>query len=36
MGFEGQGRSVGLGRNADPDDFKPSGEDQSFRRRPAG
>ncbi len=32
MGYEGQGRSVGLGRSANPDDFK----DQRFRRRPAG
>jgi len=36
MGFEGQGRSVGLGRSANPDDFKPKSGDQPFRRRPAG
>ncbi len=36
VGFEGQGRSVGLGRTADPDDFKPSSGDKPFRRRPAG
>ena len=35
MGFEGQGRSVELGRNANPDDFKPKSGDQPFRRRPA-
>tara|TARA_Y100001978_G_C23691155_1_gene434885 strand:- start:575 stop:1999 length:1425 start_codon:yes stop_codon:yes gene_type:complete len=35
MGFEGQGRSVGLGRSANPDDFKPKNGDQPFRRRPA-
>ncbi|MDG2408046.1 MAG: hypothetical protein P8M53_03450 [Pirellulales bacterium] len=36
IGFEGQGRSVGLGRSANPDDFKPKSGDQPFRRRPAG
>lgn len=36
MGYEGQGRSVGLGRTANPDDFKPTGESEVFRRRPAG
>lgn len=35
MGFEGQGRSVELGRSANPDDFKPKSGDQPFRRRPA-
>ncbi|MDG2206997.1 MAG: hypothetical protein P8K78_03740 [Pirellulales bacterium] len=31
MGYEGQGRSVGLGRSANPDDFK----DEESLRRPA-
>ena len=35
MGFEGQGRSVELGRSANPDDFKPKSGDQPFRRRPS-
>ena len=38
MGFQGRERSVGLGRNADPEDFKPGAKDRStpFRRRRPG